>query len=256
MNKIFSPGVMTVTLSTVACSRLNGIWIESMVLSGNHWRCYRNFALGAGVGSGGRRIPLRPDALYLLPPEGNLHTWCGEEPVDQLFFHFHLPGIGARRNLYEIPLTPEADALSGKLRDRKFAATPGGAAAALRIITLALTELPERALFYRGRDQAVSRSCEVMLEHLGAPLSVDTMAHWAGLAPTEYSRRFVRAVGTTPYRYLNNLRYEQAARLLLEEELGIEEVCAAVGIGDRFHFSRCFKKRFGETPAAYRRHGG
>ena len=47
-----------------------------------------------------------------------------------------------------------------------------------------------------------------------------------------------------------------AARLLEERRLSIDEISEAVGIRDRFHFSRTFKRLYGCTPAAYRRGEG
>ena len=43
------------------------------------------------------------------------------------------------------------------------------------------------------------------------------------------------------------------ARLLEEGELSIDDICETVGVKDRFHFSRMFKRLHGLSPAAYRR---
>jgi AraC family transcriptional regulator, transcriptional activator of pobA len=44
----------------------------------------------------------------------------------------------------------------------------------------------------------------------------------------------------------------EAARLLRFTHLSAQEVAFRVGFADPFHFSRAFKRRFGEAPSAYR----
>ena len=44
----------------------------------------------------------------------------------------------------------------------------------------------------------------------------------------------------------------EAARLLRYTERTVGEVAYRVGYGDQLYFSRAFKRRFGESPLAYR----
>ena len=57
----------------------------------------------------------------------------------------------------------------------------------------------------------------------------------------------------TPYQYLLQLRYNQASKLLHSNRYSIDEICEMVGVKDRFHFSRTFKKMYGVPPAQYRK---
>lgn len=45
---------------------------------------------------------------------------------------------------------------------------------------------------------------------------------------------------------------EKAARLLLDEELSIQDVIMEVGISSRSYFYKEFTRRFGMTPKDYR----
>ena len=78
------------------------------------------------------------------------------------------------------------------------------------------------------------------------------VARRLGMPVNAFIRRFQAGTGSTPYQYLTNLRYTRAARLLEEGELSIDDICETVGVKDRFHFSRMFKRLHGLSPAAYR----
>ena len=66
-------------------------------------------------------------------------------------------------------------------------------------------------------------------------------------------RRFKAATGSTLIEYLQNLRIEEAKRLLELGELPIDEVSAEVGYLDISFFRRLFKRLTGLTPGKYRR---
>ena len=58
--------------------------------------------------------------------------------------------------------------------------------------------------------------------------------------------------GTSPSRYLTDLRMQKAKKLLLDSQLSIKEIAARVGYPDPFHFSKSFKNAVGMSPAQFR----
>ena len=60
-------------------------------------------------------------------------------------------------------------------------------------------------------------------------------------------------MGIPPYRYLSTIRYALAANLLESTNFNIEEICEQIGIKDRFHFSREFKRYHERSPSLYRK---
>lgn len=242
-----------IRLEVVQLVRLGEFWSHG-ILSGHHWRLYRNESSGAGVMLAGRRFPLRPDRLYVLPPFCNLRTWCEDREVRQLYLHFETPGLGAGRafGIRELELTPALDALLGALQ----AALDGDPArrniAAAALSCAALLALPPELLRRFGRDRAIDRVLDYMRGHFGQELGVEALARYGNMSVNAFLKRFRAATGSTPYRYLSDLRYACAARLLVEGALSIDEICVEIAIRDRFHFSREFKRRYGLSPAAYR----
>jgi transcriptional regulator GlxA family with amidase domain len=89
-------------------------------------------------------------------------------------------------------------------------------------------------------------------EHLDADLSVPALARRAGMSERNFSRVFVRQVGTTPARFVAHLRLE-AARTRLEETTDkIEAVATRAGFGDGETLRRHVRSRLGASPAGYR----
>ncbi len=78
------------------------------------------------------------------------------------------------------------------------------------------------------------------------------LAAAAGLSRFHFLRRFKRATGTTPWRYLTDLRLAKARSLLADPAMSVREAAAAAGFADPAYFSRLFRRRTGTTPSAYR----
>jgi len=70
--------------------------------------------------------------------------------------------------------------------------------------------------------------------------------------PTMF-RRFQSCTGTSPARYLSNIRLRHACAMLENSDLSIDEIAEETGIGDRFYFSKLFKERYNVTPVTYRK---
>ena len=99
----------------------------------------------------------------------------------------------------------------------------------------------------------MDRMIDFIHDRFRSPLSIEKMAAECGMGVNCFIRRFRECTGCTPYQYLTQVRYAAAARMLENDLLSIDEICAEVGIPDRFHFSRTFKRLYGHTPAAYRK---
>ena len=84
-------------------------------------------------------------------------------------------------------------------------------------------------------------------------IGIEELAARARMAPNAFLRQFRGITGSTPYQYLLQLRYSYASQLLESQAFSIDEICELVGVKDRFHFSRRFKKLYGAPPALYRR---
>ena len=79
---------------------------------------------------------------------------------------------------------------------------------------------------------------------------VDLSALAADLATSRRNieRMFERYVGTSPKRYLNQLRLERSRALLTETDMGVRDVAEACGFASPNTFAKAFRQRYGVTP--------
>ncbi len=96
----------------------------------------------------------------------------------------------------------------------------------------------------RARDQ--------MDREYAEPLDVAALARTALMSPAHFSRRFRDTYAETPYSYLMTRRIERAKALLRRGDLGVTDVCVAVGWTSLGSFSTRFADLVGESPSAYR----
>ncbi|KRF19815.1 response regulator transcription factor [Paenibacillus sp. Soil787] len=67
-------------------------------------------------------------------------------------------------------------------------------------------------------------------------------------------RLFKQRYGCGIYEYTLQVRMEKAKELLMDPELKIQTVSEKIGYNDTNYFSKAFKKHFGISPLAFRRH--
>ena len=243
-------------LETAALTNLAGIW-QNLSLGGYCWRLYYHDSGGAGLVLNGTRIELTPDKLYLLAPNCNLHTWVKGSPT-QLYLHFilssatcsdrypvtALPFEGVLKELTLLLTNALRDPEAGRIKRYLLASSLASAATA---------NLPAGIFSGMDSDRRVMDTCAYMREHLSRPLDISSLANMAGMSENNFLTLFRKQTSSTPYQYLLHLRYSRAASLLESGKYTIDEICDAIGVRDRFHFSRTFKKIYGSAPAAYRR---
>lgn len=86
-------------------------------------------------------------------------------------------------------------------------------------------------------------------KHLADEINLDTLAEVSCFSKFHFHRIFVAFTGETPSAYINRLRLEKAANMLVgRPDLSIAEVAYRCGFSSLPIFSRVFKKYFGVTP--------
>lgn len=95
---------------------------------------------------------------------------------------------------------------------------------------------------------------EIVLSELEHEHTLEELAQRVDLSPWHLCHLFKAEFGVSLKQYLIQLRLHTAADLLTGSLLTVTQVMDQVGIRDRSHFSRDFKRVFGMSPAAYRAH--
>ncbi|MET0621631.1 MAG: helix-turn-helix domain-containing protein [Pyrinomonadaceae bacterium] len=101
-------------------------------------------------------------------------------------------------------------------------------------------------------DYRVLQVIDLMTGELQREVSLDELARGVGLSLSRLHCLFRNETGMSPARYRRLLRIEKAKELLETTHLNIKQIRIIVGIDDRSHFEREFKKLYGLTPVRHR----
>lgn len=100
--------------------------------------------------------------------------------------------------------------------------------------------------------QQKSSMKRIMEDNYQFNLSLPEYARLCGRSLSSFKRDFKEEFHTTPGKWLSERRLRYAGEQLLRSGDSIQEICYNSGFENPSHFSRAFKKQYGETPQSYR----
>ncbi len=100
-----------------------------------------------------------------------------------------------------------------------------------------------------GGNTGIRRALEIIhAEYCSPGLSLSSVAEALHYSPSYLSRAFAKELGTPLVTYINNLRLDDAQRLLREGAYYVYEVAELVGFSSYNYFSKLYSRRFGSSP--------
>jgi AraC-like DNA-binding protein len=101
---------------------------------------------------------------------------------------------------------------------------------------------------------ALQRVRDLLEAEYARTVTIRELANEAGLSTFHLIRVFRASFGLPPYKYLEQVRIQQARRLI-RNGLPLTHVVHATGFSDQSHLTRYFKRIVGVTPGRYARAG-
>lgn len=221
-----------------------------------YWRLYWNRTTGATLIHKDLRISLQPNLLCLVSPNTTTSTRI-TRAVDHFYMHFMAdpPFDAVAPGITQFPATPDvtnAFLALARFREAEPRQKQILSPCVFFICYYALSKVAPETLGPGYRDQRIKTAIARMDANPDCPVANRTLAHTAGMHPTAFIRLFKQCTGYAPQAFLQIRRIERACRLLHFSRYSIDEIAAATGYYDRFHFSRVFKKIRGITPVKFR----
>ena len=100
---------------------------------------------------------------------------------------------------------------------------------------------------------ALAENVRVYLqENYDKPVDFSALADSLAVSAPYLSKLFHEQTGSSPSRYLTDIRMRQARKLLMDTNLTVKEIAVRVGFPDPFHFSRSFRNAVGISPVQFR----
>ena len=106
--------------------------------------------------------------------------------------------------------------------------------------------------FRQHRDVGIHRAQDWLDEHFTQSVELQALANQIGMSRRTFIRRFQKATGELPSRYLQRLRIEAAKHRLGNTQDSIKTIGMGVGYRDISSFSKVFKSLTDVTPREYR----
>ncbi len=92
---------------------------------------------------------------------------------------------------------------------------------------------------------------DIIIQQMASPPSLEELSKTVGLNIKKLKEGFKEFYGAPVFTFLFNYRMEVAKKLLLENELNVNEIGAQVGYTTSSHFIAAFKKKHGITPKQF-----
>ncbi len=102
-------------------------------------------------------------------------------------------------------------------------------------------------------SKRIDRVHNFLKDNFTRPISLGEVAELANMSESAFSHFFKRSTNKSFTQFLIDLRLGHAARLLLETQENISQICYACGFNNVSNFNRLFKKHKGTTPQDYRK---
>lgn len=117
---------------------------------------------------------------------------------------------------------------------------------------LALPDTHAHSPLHACQRRAVDEALDIIHAEYAKPLSIHTLARRIGTNDCYLKRDFKARTGLGVAAYLRQLRMQQAAALLEEGRLSVQEVARHVGYASASRFARAFAQAHGHLPSSLR----
>lgn len=101
-------------------------------------------------------------------------------------------------------------------------------------------------------DSSMITAAKFLEQHYHRRITMQQVADLMHISEKHFCKQFKRQFGVPPQEFLMNIRLEKAKQLLKSTDLRIKEIAGSVGFSSQLNFTAAFKKRFGQSPTAYR----
>jgi two-component system response regulator YesN len=103
-----------------------------------------------------------------------------------------------------------------------------------------------------GEINLIDKVCAYLKKKFANDISLIDAAKVFSVSPQYLSRRFHEKTGVTIGQYLEDIRMQKAALLLVDSKKNITDISEQCGYTDSAYFSKVFRRKFKISPSEYR----
>ena len=191
----------------------------------------------------------------VILPKGSSYSWICEEPGLCQVIQFD--AVETDKMLYPMEISDNSHLLKSFERIAKALAkgTQAGQMECRQLLYGALAVLADqgqREYVPSGKQKLLQPAVDHMNTHyFETDITNDSLAALCGISTVYFRKSFEAAYGTSPIKYLNDLRMRKAKALLESDYASIAQVAESVGYSSIYHFSKMFRQYTGQSPSEY-----
>lgn len=203
-----------------------------------------------------------PNVVWRLPGS----VWAQPRPSVRSAISFSYPpevldamellGMKIERSAWNFAMSSELETLIAKFNRTIYNLYSPGAADTLDWVCFSLMAtllLQENKVESKLSAGTRIRNVSIWFQtHFAEKIDIDKIAAANGFSHDHFFKSWKKCFNVSPTQYINNLRLEAAARRLKESNIPISEIIREVRFAGEYVFYRCFRRKYGMTPAAYR----
>ena len=118
--------------------------------------------------------------------------------------------------------------------------------------TLESNEKESKRISGRIQKKYIEKAVNYIEVNYYKNIKVSDIAKYAGIDVSYFSRIFKQAFDINVTEYIREFRLESAKKMLLNSTKSVKEVADENGFNNASYFVKCFKKRYGCTPNAFK----
>lgn len=214
--------------------------------------------------------PFAPEHLYFTSP-GVSHSCANTKQTQYIIVFFKILSDELAKKIDLLPvgiaprdlmsckqmLSQSAYELSsnteyGKLRANAYFELFLSAALENSLFSVSASNLSEHSISAMNNSN-IERAASYIHNNFSGEISIDDLAEISQFEQRQFFRVFKEKFGTTPNKYINELRISKAKTLLANTNMTIAETASYCGFKTEHYFSRVFKAHEGLSPIEYRK---
>jgi len=123
-------------------------------------------------------------------------------------------------------------------------------------VLLAADMFDEKRTTDNTGNQMVDKAVQYINAHCCSDITLNELAELSGVTPQYFGRVFRTSLNMRPMEYVARIRLAKAKVMLLDSDMSVAEISAALGYSSHTYFGMVFRKYEGISPTGFRKNGG
>lgn len=205
----------------------------------------------------GVEFSVKEGDVFFLPKGSNYTMYISTDDYRFIFSDFEFDTLNTKGMLFPAESLKNTDILFSRLLNLYRSTSKSKISECMSVLYSiygALKQASEHAYIEKNRKNMLSDAKRAMDDGFAkVDFEITILARDMNISDVYFRKLFKNQYGTSPLKYLNSLRLQNAMALMKHPFLTLEECATQSGFSSIQYFSRVFKKELGITPGQFRK---